>query len=65
MSMWKKFKLIYQKPLCEPKSLGKKSKNGAYMFQKWCDIKNKRFPWIPNSLTRLLCLKKLLSLVML
>ncbi len=66
MSMWKKFKMGYRKPLYGPKSLGKGGKNGSGLVLKMaCDIKNWRPLWNPNSIASWSsCLKKPLSLRM-
>jgi len=41
MWMWKKFKLVYKKPLPKPKSLGKGGKNvSGLVLKAGCDIKN-------------------------
>lgn len=44
MWVWKKFKLVYKKPLPKPKSLGKGGKNvSGLVLKAGCDIKNNNF----------------------
>ncbi len=65
MLMWKKFKVVYKKPLHGQKSLGNEGKNGSRLVLKMAwDIENWRPVWKPNSLARSSRFKKPLSLRM-
>jgi hypothetical protein len=62
MSMWKKFIVVYKKPLHAPKSPRKESKNGSELVLKvGCNIKNQRPLWIPDLPRRSSCFRKPLS----